>query len=347
MADFFGRQSSPELTSNAESQSSSPTPLYRGDIYQHPNMKSRKPVEMHQQVPSQVSTTFAAINATAKQQEAVGATTNAIASTRTLIPKQELNSQQMGKLPVTPAFRSSAPREQRKREDIQAPSALSGGVPEPSLVYLSRSKLEPQASREPQNILLVIDLNGTILFRPDRSRSTHFIERPLAQLFLDYVVAQFYVMIWSSARPQNVARMCTVLFKMNARKQLVAEWGRDRFGLTQNDYDKRVQVYKRLEMVWADEGVQRRHPRHSLGETWNQTNTVLIDDSSEKARSEPHNLVEISEFTNVREPPDILPQLAEYLEILKMQTNVSSYIRQHPFKVLASSNGSTGESKTM
>jgi hypothetical protein len=53
----------------------------------------------------------------------------------------------------------------------------------------------------------------------------------------------------------------------------------------------------------------------------------------EKARSEPYNLVQVPEYTGDSENCDTLKHVAEYLYRLRGQTNVSAYIREHPFKM--------------
>jgi len=176
----------------------------------------------------------------------------------------------------------------------------------------------------------VIDLNGTILHRPKRNQSHNFIERPFTPHFMHYVLCNFRVMIWSSARPENVDKMVQKLLPGEQRGKLVAAWGRDRMGLSKADYSKRVQVYKRLQRVWDDQQVQLAS---LYGRRWDQSNTILIDDSFEKARSEPHNLVPVPEFDGSPEDPNILRKLAEYLDLVKMQTNVSAFIRQNPFRL--------------
>ncbi len=231
---------------------------------------------------------------------------------------------------MTLPLRPVQPRK-RDRSPISPPSSASGGVPDPSQMYISISAMEPQASNVPQHLLLVIDLNGTLLYRPNRNTPFHFVERPSTQQFLDYALANFSVMIWSSARPENVDRMCDKLFSEESRQQLVAVWGRDRLGLSAADSKKRVQVYKRLEKVWSDPQIQGRHPLASEGKGWHQGNTVLIDDSVEKSRSEPYNFLGVPEFTgHTLEDPNLLKEVAEYLAILRMQTNVSSYILRNP-----------------
>ncbi|OBT78558.1 hypothetical protein VF21_00965 [Pseudogymnoascus sp. 05NY08] len=218
------------------------------------------------------------------------------------------------------------------RDPIVPPSAGSGGVPDPSATYLERSLLAPQLASEPQHILLVLDLNGTILYRPDRRRPSHFLERQSTASFLDYIFSRFQVMVWSSARLENVRLMADKLFPGPRRQYLVTEWGRDRMGLTPEDFVRRVQVYKRLEKVWAEPGIQSRHPLQATGATWDQSNTILIDDSLEKARSEPFNLVELPEFKGNSEPTDVLQHLTMYLDDILMQKDVSAYMRQNPFK---------------
>ncbi|KAL5351596.1 hypothetical protein ACLOAV_003456 [Pseudogymnoascus australis] len=229
------------------------------------------------------------------------------------------------------------------RDQIVPPSAGSGGVPDPSPTYLERSLHTPEQASEPQHILLVLDLNGTILYRPDRRRPSHFLERQSTASFLDYIFSRFQVMVWSSARLENVRLMADKLFPGPRRQFLVAEWGRDRMGLTPEDFVRRVQVYKRLEKVWAEPSIQSRHPLQETGATWGQSNTILIDDSLEKARSEPFNLVELPEFKGNSEPTDVLQHLTMYLDDILMQKDVSTYMRQNPFKAASYAPSSSDE----
>lgn len=218
-----------------------------------------------------------------------------------------------------------------KRNSKRAPSIDSGGVPEPTLTYLATSRLTPFPSPQPRPLLVIIDLNGTLVHRPSsRSNPTSFQPRPHASRFLHYVINTFTAMIWSSARPANVRSMTDRLIDQADRANLLAVWSREAFGFTEKDYNDRVQCYKRLSRVWADPAVRDSHP---MGQVWDQTNTVLIDDSAEKARSEPHNLIEIPEFLGKEElEEDILPQVHTYLNTLSMQGDVSRYIRAHPFR---------------
>ncbi|KAJ9157116.1 HAD-like protein [Coniochaeta hoffmannii] len=258
--------------------------------------------------------------------------------------------------------RKPSPKPKYHRQDaIIPPSPASGGVPDPSPPYLLRSSFLARPLPSPQPLLVIIDLNGTLVHRPNPRHPRDIVPRPFAPQFLSYCLDTFHVMIWSSARPANVAAMCEKLLTPDQLARVVAVWGRDRFGLSPQDYNCRVQCYKRLSKVWADRTVQatyppdyddagmriddddddedeavggdRRRRRRRRPGSWNQGNTVLIDDSREKARSEPYNAIEIPEFSGV-EKEEVLPRVHDYLNTLACQADVSTYIRVNPFKAL-------------
>ncbi|KAM3516110.1 hypothetical protein MY11210_000392 [Beauveria gryllotalpidicola] len=224
------------------------------------------------------------------------------------------------------------------RDEISAPSAASGGVPEPTASYLRRAHLAPSRLSSPRRILIVMDLNGTLLHRPNRRRPSHFIARPHARVFMDYLLSTFSVAVWSSARSNNVQAMVASLLTPAQRQRCLVVWGREHMGLSPADYDARVQCYKRLARVWGDRGVMAAHPdARGGGGRWDQSNTVLVDDSAEKARSEPHNLLRIPEYLGpAAESPHVLPQVHDYINELAWQADVSQYIRENPFELDAS-----------
>ncbi|KAF4988637.1 hypothetical protein FDECE_14971 [Fusarium decemcellulare] len=214
------------------------------------------------------------------------------------------------------------------------PASGSGGVPNPAPAYLTQALLEPHRNPQPRRILVVMDLNGTLLHRPNHRRPFHFIQRPHATAFLSYCLDTFYVAIWSSARPENVERMVSQLLTPEQRDRCLLIWGRDSFNLTKQDYDSKVQVYKRLTSVWSDPRVMAAHPSADSGGRWDQSNTVLVDDSQEKARSEPFNLLQIPEFVKPSdEPPNVLPQVHDYLNTLAHEADISRFVRRSPFKL--------------
>ncbi|CEJ81284.1 hypothetical protein VHEMI01422 [[Torrubiella] hemipterigena] len=214
----------------------------------------------------------------------------------------------------------------------QPPSAESGGVPEPTDQYLQQAYGPPRPIATPKKILVIMDLNGTLLYRPNKKQPFTFQERPHAKRFLRYCIDTFAVAIWSSARPINVHKMVERLLAPDLRTRCVVIWGRDKFGLSAEDYDGRTQCYKRLTKIWANPAVIESHPEIDYGMTWDQTNTILVDDSKEKARSEPFNLLQIPEFSGVmNEPTDVLPQVHDYLNTLCHQSDISRYVRESPF----------------
>ncbi|KAL6911005.1 HAD-like domain-containing protein [Trichoderma evansii] len=222
-----------------------------------------------------------------------------------------------------------SPRDQRV-----APSKASGGIPEPTPRYVAHSLTPSSSLRQPRRIFVIMDLNGTLLYRPNKRNPFNFIQRPHAREFLDYCIETFHVAIWSSARPENVDKMVAQLLSPAQRAKCVVIWGRDQLGLSPADYSARVQVYKRLTAIWNDPRVLASHPAAAHGQRWDQTNTVLVDDSAEKGRSEPFNILQLPEFEGLNtEPLDVLPQVHDYLNTLCYQTNISSYIRDRPFKI--------------
>ncbi|KAL7931237.1 HAD-like domain-containing protein [Trichoderma chlorosporum] len=220
------------------------------------------------------------------------------------------------------------------RDERVAPSKASGGIPNPTPLYIAQALAPPSSLRQPRRILVVVDLNGTLLYRPNKRNPFNFIQRPHAREFLDYCVDTFHVAIWSSARPENVDKMVSQLLSPQQRARCLVVWGRDRFGLSPADYSARVQCYKRLSSIWDDPRVAAAHPAAARGQRWDQTNTVLVDDSAEKGRSEPYNILQLPEFEGLaNEPANVLPQVHDYLNALCYQANISSYMRERPFRI--------------
>ena len=206
-------------------------------------------------------------------------------------------------------------------------------APQPTAQYLAQAARAPQRAQTPQHLLLVVDMNGTLVHRRGRNKTT--ILRPGVETFLDRIFASFSVMVWSSARPHSVDSMCRDVFSAEHRSKLVAKWTREKLGLTARQYNEKIQVYKRLDWVWDNMRIQRCHPDHIDGARWDQTNTVLLDDSIIKASSQPYNIVEVPEFAGQAEKRGVVPleQIAAYLDELRWQKDVSAYIRESAFSL--------------
>lgn len=217
----------------------------------------------------------------------------------------------------------------------------------------------------PQPLLIINDLNGTLIYRPPGGRKS-FKQRPGLGDFLNYLYNTHTVMIWTSAKPENCNPICMKLLSKTQYEKTVAMWARDKLGLTAKQYAGRTNVFKKLGDVWADEDIQKKHPGYENGGRWSQKNTLLIDDSTLKAAAQPFNLINISELTKetlaVEESaaahemkaaknksgelgddvPLIAPhahlhhavlrQVAGYLEEAKWWADVSAFVRGKPFK---------------
>ena len=198
--------------------------------------------------------------------------------------------------------------------------------PEPSAEYMMQATEDPETLPAPRPLLVILDLNGTLLYRKQRGGSS-FQARPFVHEFLQYLFKYHHVMVWSSARPKNVTNMITKLVPEDKDK-LIAVWSRDDLRLSNHAYKEKVQVYKQLSWVWSNKAIQAKSPG-----TWSQANTILIDDSVEKAASEPYNIVQIDEFEGKPEQMkvDVLGQVVKYMETLRGEKDVSAYMRTKPF----------------
>ncbi|KAI9689518.1 MAG: hypothetical protein M1822_010169 [Bathelium mastoideum] len=215
-------------------------------------------------------------------------------------------------------------------------------VPSPSAQYLAFARARSNRLDRPQRLLVIIDLNGTVLFRPDRRQPRDFIARPKVTEFFQYLFANHAVMVWSSARPPNVKSMCERLFTPDQAKQLVATWARDTLGLSSQQYNNKVQVYKRLDQVWRSTNFA-----DPQGPQWSQANTLLIDDSLEKAKGEPFNAVQIEEFkgdlSERSKGRGVLEDVILFLEDAKWWDNVSSFVKNRGSLVVGQSKLQTSE----
>ncbi|KAF1926827.1 HAD-like protein [Didymella exigua CBS 183.55] len=225
-----------------------------------------------------------------------------------------------------PVYSTTKPNGRNRDLKIMLPA------PAPCLKYMAQAAEEPTKVEASGRTLVVLDLNGTLLYRPNRNKRT-MIARPFLIPFLRYLFSNFAVMVWSSARPENVASLVEQSLEEDLRKALVAQWGRDAFNLKPEHYNQNVQVYKNLEMIWSKDEIQKQHPDYENGGRFGQHNTVLIDDTTLKAAAQPHNLLLCSEFNATPEQmrEDKLREIAGYLETLRTQQDVSKFMRKEPF----------------
>ncbi|KAL8643237.1 MAG: hypothetical protein Q9228_000131 [Teloschistes exilis] len=238
-----------------------------------------------------------------------------------------------------PTGSSSRPA-RRLRRDASRPlpqaQVKPPATPIPNSSYLAQSATPASKLLNPQPLLLVLDLNGTLLYRP--RASSNYTPRPSLSLFLAHCVSNYSVLVWSSATSGNVTSICSKIFTPEQLKLLLGVWARDTLELNEGQYVSKVQVYKRLSRVWEDQRVQRAHPEFAKGVRWGQKNTLLLDDSALKASAQPHNAVVLPEFTQEAEEvqkygTEVLAQVVAYLEMARMVDNMSSFVRDRSFRV--------------
>ena len=150
--------------------------------------------------------------------------------------------------------------------------------------------------------------------------------RPYQDKFLDYIFKHFQVMVWSSAQPHSVTKMCQLFG--DYEPDLLRAWDRRYFNLSTSDYNRKSQTLKDLEIVWGGLGDDHE---------FDATNTILIDDSPAKAIIQPYNSIHLCEFDHtspnfLKHGEDELLHVVQYLEQLRNQSNVCSFMRQEPFK---------------
>lgn len=252
-----------------------------------------------------------------------------------------LNTGDQNGTPTSAGFSAAAP----SAPDQKRPSAAKAHrhafkaprPPSATKKYLNQSSLSPKLTSSPRPLLVILDLNGTLIYRKTKKFPPSFSRRAGLDEFLNALVEKYKVMIWSSSTPPTVAAVCQKLFPESKRKELVAEWGRDKLGLTKSEYNSKIQVYKTLETVWTNKQIQASYPGKAQKggpkakkqpSRWDQTNTILIDDSKLKALSEPYNLIEIPEFTNnpVIDESDLFPKVLQRLELLAKCDDVSKML---------------------
>ncbi|ORY00618.1 HAD-like protein [Basidiobolus meristosporus CBS 931.73] len=178
--------------------------------------------------------------------------------------------------------------------------------------------IEEQGPSVSAKNLLILDLNGTLLVRSKKSKAIYM--RPHVPEFVEFILKNFAVIVWSSARPENVNRMILKVFK-HRRSLLLDVWDRSHLHLDEKDYYRKVDVVKDLTWVWE---------KHTQ---WNKTNTVLIDDTEHKGQLQPDNHICLTEFIKGDTGDNELLNVRAYLEVFLQGSmdDIQSYIRDNAY----------------
>ncbi|KAH7868202.1 uncharacterized protein C8R40DRAFT_1062647 [Lentinula edodes] len=156
--------------------------------------------------------------------------------------------------------------------------------------------------------LLVLDLNGTLLFRPKRyTKPAHDAHgsvrlrvihpRPYITSFREYLFHPqtkiwLDTMVWSSAQPPSVKDMVQRCFG-DRPGELKAVWARDTLDLDPIAYHKKSITIKDLNKLW------KAFSSHSA------KTTLLVDDSTQKARLQPWNHIFVKEYGHSERQSDL------------------------------------------
>ncbi|KAJ2374758.1 hypothetical protein IW150_002922 [Coemansia sp. RSA 2607] len=193
--------------------------------------------------------------------------------------------------------------------------------------------------------LIVLDLNGTLVYRQKRTGGRLMVPRPGLEEFLDFALKNFAVMVWSSAQPASVLGMLDASFGEHA-SQLVRVWDRRFCHLDGNYFDKSSTV-KDLRRI--TDGFNLSHSPHCSVYTsyngykgvntenpgqWKLEDIILIDDSESKAFLQKDNHIFISTFsgqTYDSELSVLQTYLQKFLDNKDDYPHLLDYIKENPW----------------
>ncbi|KFH72422.1 hypothetical protein MVEG_02713 [Podila verticillata NRRL 6337] len=204
--------------------------------------------------------------------------------------------------------------------------------------YLAIASEKSRTLPERRKMLIVLDLNGTLFFRNKKvSGKPTIVNRPYLLEFMRLLFTHFRVMIWSSSRRESVDAMLNRIPKDFGKFDRI--WSREHFDLHEVDFHRKVLTLKDLEKVWQEiesekEWASPAQLEEQYAEDFDQTNTILVDDSKHKSQLQPYNCIPIADFDfhRAENGTDIeLLKVWQYLELASMQSNVSAFMREFPF----------------
>lgn len=145
------------------------------------------------------------------------------------------------------SFDKKRKRDFHPRPGSRSRSSTPPFVPgKPTDAYLAIAAQPSIRLPVPSRKLLVLDLNGTLVFRPEKRRISNIDgsqmrpvhPRPYMRAFALYLQKHetWEAMVWSSAQPFNVDRMVDSAFGQDLRGCLKHVWARDRLGLSAEDF---------------------------------------------------------------------------------------------------------------
>ncbi|KAI8808409.1 hypothetical protein BJ742DRAFT_772080 [Cladochytrium replicatum] len=164
-----------------------------------------------------------------------------------------------------------------------------------------------------RQVLIVLDLNGTLIDRVDQkgrkllknnhlapSKPDHVLNknyvymRPYLDSFLDSVFARFHVAAWTSALQKNAEPLADLVFGEYASK-LEFVWDRSKCDFPKESSANDYGTLKDLRKVWDDRAFNKK---------WAPGNTIIVDDTSSKGSLNKNNALTLPTYM-VTSPPHI------------------------------------------
>lgn len=212
-----------------------------------------------------------------------------------------------------------------KAEDVKDADAAAGEVEEPTGARCGKfAAEEPQTSAQQDPNEIVEDA---------KVGPFYVYNRPHMREFIEWVHDHFEVGVWSSANTQNTKRLVDYVWGAHVSK-ISFIWGQERcsnIGIPVESATKRKHpmFLKELKNVWSQKkktGLAR----------FNQSNTLLIDDSPYKAIRNPANTAIHPRGYTVYEmaTDDMLSErgaLRVYLEEMSRATSIPDFVKGKPW----------------
>ncbi|CAI9263047.1 unnamed protein product [Lactuca saligna] len=208
---------------------------------------------------------------------------------------------------------------------------------------IQRGKKKVSGTTKPGKKLLIFDINGLLADivspRPQDVQADYYIpkraifKRPYLDGFLRFCFERFNVGIWSSRTKQVLYPVVDFLLG-DLKKNLLFIWDNSfctNTGMKTLEDKYKPMVFKDLRKIWLKNG---------LGNSWmegtfNESNTLLLDDSPYKALLNPKNTAIFPLSYSYKDKNDDFlgpnGDLRRYLEGLAESDDVKTYVEQHPF----------------
>ncbi|MED6220924.1 hypothetical protein PIB30_049474 [Stylosanthes scabra] len=192
--------------------------------------------------------------------------------------------------------------------------------------------------------LLILDINGLLVdivsprpkdHKADRNVGGRALfQRPFYSEFLKFCFERFEVAVWSSRKKKNVQQVLNYLMA-DMKEKLLFYWDASHctgtnFISLENKHKK--VLFKDLRNVW-----EKRDPNLPWEKGYfNESNTLLLDDSPYKALlNPPHTSVSPLSFSYQNKSDDNSladgGDLREYLNGLANAESIPNYVKEHPF----------------